>query len=141
MKLVTFGISFKTAPIEIREKAALGTDEFEGALRRLSHSDGVVECVILSTCNRFETFAVLTGHKTDALAGFFADRLGVSVSGIREISYCHENEEALTHLCKVCAGLDSMVLGEPQVLGQVKEAYRNAAAAGTVRAVLDGLFP
>jgi len=139
MKLLITGVSHKTAPVEVREGLAFREDELPAALADLKARDGVEEAVILSTCNRVEV-AVTVEDGCDPrriVDAFLADR---KAAGIEEHLYRHEGRDAIHHLFRVASSLDSMVVGEPQILGQIKAAYAAARAGGALSGTLDGLF-
>jgi len=144
MKLLITGVSHKTAPVEVRERLAFREESLPAALADL-RSHGVAEAVILSTCNRVE-IAVTTDDQSDPQAivdAFLAGRKAVSADGPDAIGayiYRHEGREAIHHLFRVAASLDSMVVGEPQILGQLKAAYATAKDCGAVFGWLDGLL-
>jgi glutamyl-tRNA reductase len=140
MNIVAFGMSNKTAAVELREKFAFAEESLPAALKALGSREGVKECVILSTCNRVEIYALLDGAEPFSLCSFLHDFHGLKECA-EESLYVHQNEEALQHLCRVAAGLDSMVVGEPQVFGQVKAAYRTALENKTAGTVFQSLFP
>jgi glutamyl-tRNA reductase len=142
MKLLITGVSHKTAPVEVRECLAFREETLTAALADLKSRDGVAECVILSTCNRVE-ITVTTDDRSDPQAiidGFLADHKAVSPDGIGPYLYRHEGEAAIHHLFRVAASLDSMVVGEPQILGQLKAAYAAAKDSGALCGWLDGLL-
>jgi glutamyl-tRNA reductase len=139
MNIVALGMSNKTAAVEVREKFAFAEETLPEALKGLRSQPGVSECVILSTCNRVEIYALLDGATPAVLSSFLHDFHGMK-EGAEESLYVHHNEDALRHLCMVAAGIDSMIVGEPQVFGQVKEAYRAAQESGTTGAVFKSLF-
>jgi glutamyl-tRNA reductase len=144
MNIIVVGMSHKTAPVEIREKYAYKEEDLPEALRALKDIDEVLECVLLSTCNRIELYALTLDDDIDALAGvlFKKDALHDLPAGqIHDLTYKITNEQALEHICKVSSGLDSMVIGEPQIFGQMKEAYNIALQAGTTGPVFKSLFP
>ncbi len=140
MIVSVLGMNSKTAAVDLRERFAFEDEALPRALSALREQQGVAECVILSTCNRVELYAVLDGAEPSALASFLCDFHGVKEC-IDDTLYVHTNEEAVEHLCKVAAGIDSMIVGEPQVFGQVKDAYRIALEAGVVGPVFKRLFP
>lgn len=140
MKLVLGGVSHKTAPVHLREKFAIPENSLPRALRELQRH-GASEAVVLSTCNRVE-FALSVPDNTDAgevIDHFFAEWgfTGVSSADLREHVYKYEATEAIHHLYRVAASLDSMVVGEPQILGQLKAAYAAARTEGTVGGLLE----
>jgi len=132
MKLVVAGLSHRTAPVEVREQVALKEHELPAALQRLKACEGVSEAMILSTCNRVEV-AIAGDDQADAEA---VVRLLLG-SSVQPFLYRHEGREAIHHLFRVAASLDSMVVGEPQILGQMKEAYGAAKASGTLSGLLE----
>jgi glutamyl-tRNA reductase len=138
MKLQLLGVNHKTAPVEVRERLAIPEWKLEEATRRLSQHAGVSECVVFSTCNRVE-FVVSSEDKV-ALDGFIRDYLQTDVSDVREHLYEYEGDEVVRHVFRVAASLDSMIVGEPQILGQVKQAYNIGKAVGSVQANLDALL-
>ncbi|HEX4284120.1 MAG TPA: glutamyl-tRNA reductase [Terracidiphilus sp.] len=139
MTLALFGINHKTAPIELRERIAISREELSDSTRALAAVPGVSECMIVSTCNRVEMLAVLDSPETDLL-GFLHQQFGLEPALLAPHIYRHYDQDAVRHLFRVAASLDSMVVGEPQILGQVKEAYAVARTAGTVGSELDHLL-
>ncbi len=142
MNLTVVGISHKTSPLEIRERFALNERQIPEVLRRLQAEPEIEEAVIISTCNRVE-FVLSAFEKQDGMAGFrrFAEVFyGIRLDEFAHCFYVHRDEEALRHLFRVASGLDSMVVGEPQVLGQVKQAYFLAKQAETCGNALDPVF-
>lgn len=144
MKVVVFGMNHRTAPVEIRERFAVA--DVGPVLQKLVDRPEVEEAVLLSTCNRVEL--VVTTENPDAaqhvLVDFFVRELADAAlplrTPVREMTYLHSGREAVEHLFRVASAVDSMVVGEPQILGQVKDAYRAATEAGTSGAVLSRLF-
>lgn len=132
MHLVVVGASHRTAPIEVRERFAFGRAELPGALARVRESGVAAEVVILSTCNRTELYAVVADvqRSVELLAAQLAERVGLRASEAAGMLYVHRDRYAAEHLFRVAAGLESMVVGEPQIQGQVREAY--AAARETL---------
>jgi glutamyl-tRNA reductase len=142
MNLTVVGISHKTSPLEVRERFTLNERRIPEVLRRLQAEPEIEEAVIISTCNRVE-FVFNTFEKQDGMAGFrrFAESFyGIRLDEFTHCFYVHRDEEALRHLFRVASGLDSMVVGEPQVLGQVKQAYFLAKEAETCGSGLDSVF-
>ena len=130
MQLALIGLSHKTAPVEVRERLAFENGDLAEALRSLVARDGVSEAMIVSTCNRVE---VLVETPDDSLVReFLCSYHRVPIDSIVNHLYTLRNNDAIRHVFRVAASLDSMIIGEPQILGQVKEAYRLAADAGTV---------
>ena len=139
MPLQILGLNHNTAPVEIREQVAYAGDEVSRALERLTALDGIDEAVLLSTCNRTEFYLVSEGSGRDQLAEWLHDdrRLG---DAFQESLFTLDEEEAIRHIFRVACGLDSMVLGEPQILGQLKDAFRYAQQADTLGSNLSRLF-
>lgn len=137
--LVLVGVNHKTAPIELREKVAIGRDELAEATRALAGMPGVLECMIVSTCNRVELLTAVDLEEVDP-AQFLFERFVVDRALLRPHLYELRGRDAVRHLFRVASSLDSMVLGEPQILGQVKEAYAVARVAGTVSGQLEHLL-
>lgn len=131
------GINHKTAPVETREKVAFSEDRLLSALRSLKQAEGVVEAVILSTCNRTELYWAGTAGPQD-LSKWLAQHH--DSPDLLASLYHHQEHYAITHAFSVASGLDSMVLGEVQILGQLKEAYRIAQDSGSTGPVLNKLF-
>jgi glutamyl-tRNA reductase len=142
MKLLITGVSHKTAPVEVRECLAFREEALPGALADLKSREGVAEAVILSTCNRVE-ITVTTDDGVDPqrlVDGFLAEHKAISAATIEPHLYRHEGRNAIHHLFRVAASLDSMVVGEPQILGQLKAAYAAAKNCGAICGWLDGLM-
>jgi len=139
MTLALIGVNHKTAPIELRERLAIGRDELPEVTRALAGVPGVLECMVVSTCNRVEMLAAVDGAGAD-LAGFLHRHFGIEESELAPHLYEHRDRQAVRHLFRVAASLDSMVVGEPQILGQVKDAFAVARECGTVSAQLEGLL-
>jgi len=142
MKLLLTGVSHKTAPVEVREGLAFHEDALPTALHGLKSCEGISEAVILSTCNRVEIMitAADTADPQAIVASFLANQKSIDPSTIAANLYRHEGREAIHHLFRVASSLDSMVIGEPQILGQLKAAYAAAKDAGAVYGWLDGLL-
>ncbi|MBS0395596.1 MAG: glutamyl-tRNA reductase [Proteobacteria bacterium] len=136
MPLVVVGINHRTAPVEVREKVVFDPSHLPEALRALA-SGGARENVIVSTCNRTELYCVT--EAPDELARWLESYHGTGLE-LRESLYQKDEAGAVEHAFAVASGLDSMVLGEPQILGQLKDAYRAAQDAGTVGPLLNRLF-
>jgi glutamyl-tRNA reductase len=138
MALFVVGINHHSAPLEIREKLAFPQDRQAQALAELAGQSGVAEAVLVSTCNRTEVYCRADGDAP--LRGWLeaqGERAGLNLAAHL---YSHADDAATRHAFRVASGLDSMVLGEPQILGQVKQAVRTAQAQGTLGQVLDRLF-
>jgi glutamyl-tRNA reductase len=132
-ELFVVGISWRTAPVAVREKLAFRDDELVGTLRAITQALPVAEALLVSTCNRVEVYGVArTGHDaTGPVRGFLATQRGVTPADVAEVLYDHRGGAAVRHVFSVASALDSLVLGEPQILGQLKSAYGVAAEAGT----------
>ncbi len=139
MSLKILGLNHNTAPVEIREQVVYSGDEIAAALSRLAEIDGVNEAVLLSTCNRTEFYITSSSDGQLKLRDWLRSDRHLD-SGFSESLFTLEDSDALRHLFRVACGLDSMVLGEPQILGQLKDAYREAQQAGTVGRHLSRLF-
>src|SRR5271154_2565786 len=136
MNIVLLGLNHKTAPIELRERLAVGPQQLEKATRSLLEAPGVLEGMILSTCNRVELF---TSQEPDAphLLDFLGNYFRIEPALLAPHIYEYRQEDAVRHLFRVACSLDSMVIGEPQILGQVKSSYLAARATGAIRGHLD----
>jgi glutamyl-tRNA reductase len=142
MKLLITGVSHRTAPVEIRERLAFREDALPAALADLKARAGVAEAVILSTCNRVE-ITITTEDSIDpqsVIDSFLSDHKQLSPELFAPHLFRHEGRDAIHHLFRVAASLDSMVIGEPQILGQLKAAYAAAKSSGACCGWLDGLL-
>jgi len=139
MSIVLIGVNHKTAPIALRERIAIAREALPEALRALAAEPGVAECMIVSTCNRVEILSVVESQ-TNGLASFLHRHFHLDPAVLAPHLYEYRDQEAVRHLFRVAASLDSMVVGEPQILGQVKEAFSVARAAGTVGGQLEHLL-
>lgn len=140
MPLIALGLNHQTAPLPLREKVAVDAAALPEALASLAAVEGVQEAAVLSTCNRTEIYAHLEGGGEQGLVRWLAERHGMDPAVLAGYLYRHGEGDAVRHLFRVATGLDSLVLGEPQILGQVKEAWQAARAAGSLRNPLDRLF-
>lgn len=140
MHIVLIGMSYKTAPVEIREAFALSETQKVKALRQILEEDLAQEVVILSTCNRTELYALQENPDGRGLIQFLCKFRKQPFGEIAEYFYTHEDAVAIEHLFKVSSGLDSMIVGEAQVLAQVKEAHQTALEAESSHGVLNTLF-
>jgi glutamyl-tRNA reductase len=139
MQLLAFGINHQTAAVDIREKVAFSPEEMPDALQAALAVDALSEVAILSTCNRSEIYCV--GEVTqDDLAEWIARFKHLNAQDLSTHSYCYQNEDAIRHMMRVACGLDSLVLGEPQILGQVKSAYAVARESGALGTMLNQAF-
>ncbi len=142
MSILALGVSYRRASVELLERLAFSSDDLAKAYRHLGELDSVREGVILSTCNRVEVYAEVGSYHAGflELKRFLADSRELDPDEFAEPLYSHYEEHAVEHLLGVAAGLDSMVLGEPQILTQVRQAYRRADAEGAVGATLSAMF-
>lgn len=140
MALGIFGINHKTATVEVREKVSFSPEVVVDALHRLKDQVGVSEAAILSTCNRTEIYFSSDDDVYVSLVEWMAHFHQVNVDDLRVASYLHSDEDACRHIMRVACGLDSLVLGEPQILGQLKSSYSVAREAGSAQSTLMRLF-
>ncbi|MCY4154246.1 MAG: glutamyl-tRNA reductase [Gammaproteobacteria bacterium] len=140
MALLAFGLNHTTAPLEVREKVAFGEDALSAALSELTGDSAIDEAAILSTCNRTEIYCNLNAADPTRPIDWFSGFHGCRDNELRNYLYTHPGASAVKHVLRVASGLDSMVLGEPQVLGQLKQAYQTAIAAGSIGKLLNRLF-
>lgn len=141
MSLLVVGLSHRTASVDLLERTTIGVGELPQVLTDLQHSAHVTEAMVLSTCNRVELYAEVDKFHggVNELSELLALRAGTDVAALGSHLYVHYEDAAVQHLFAVAAGLDSMVLGETQVLGQLRSAYAAAQAAGTVGRALHDL--
>jgi glutamyl-tRNA reductase len=138
--LLAFGINHKTAPVEIREKVAFNPENVPQALRDLLAKAPVTEAAIISTCNRTELICQTESPDPAAIIEWFRSYHKLRNDEVAPYIYAHPDSQAVRHILRVASGLDSLVLGEPQILGQIKDAYNTAADAGTIGRLLNRLF-
>jgi glutamyl-tRNA reductase len=138
MQLALVGVSHKTAPVEVRERLAFNSDALRSALTTLVGRQDVSEVIILSTCNRVEVVAESSDDRL--IREFLCDFHRISHDAVSKHLYSFRNTDVIRHVFRVASSLDSMMIGEPQILGQVKEAYRIATDAGTVGMHLSALM-
>lgn len=139
MTLLALGINHNTASLDVRERVAFAPEQVEIALQQACERAGFKEMAILSTCNRTEIYACGDAG-VDGLLDWLSDFHQLDVDALGYCHYAHSGEAAIEHMMKVSAGLDSLVLGEPQILGQMKSAYAVASSAGTVGSILHSSF-
>ncbi|NOQ69066.1 MAG: glutamyl-tRNA reductase [Gammaproteobacteria bacterium] len=140
MSLITIGINHKTAPLNLRERLAFTPQSLPEALLSLKKLDNIEEASILSTCNRTEIYCVTTKDNDQAIIQWFSHFHGVDENQIKQHLYLHAHEETVRHAMEVACGLDSMILGEPQIAGQMKNAYALANEHGTIGLILGKLY-
>lgn len=143
--LILLGINHNTAPIEVRERLAIASSRLADATRALAHQPGIREALILSTCNRVELLTVQDAAQAStaekpATLRFLYEYLNIPATDLQPHIYEFREREAIRHLFRVASSLDSMVVGEPQILGQVKDAYSAAREVGAVSTTLEGLL-
>jgi glutamyl-tRNA reductase len=142
MKLWLAGVSHRTAPVEVRERLAFPEGRLNAALQYLAAQHGINEAVILSTCNRVE-ISLTAEDNVDALEAvrsFISATHHIDCAALGKQFYTYEGKEAIRHMFRVAASLDSMILGEPQILGQMKQAYAAARGEGVVGGLLDNVL-
>ena len=138
MQLAIVGVSHKTAPVEVRERLAFNSEALRNALTSLVGRREVTEAIILSTCNRVEVVAESPDDRL--IREFLCEFHQIPQEALSKHIYSFRNTDAIRHVFRVAASLDSMMIGEPQILGQVKEAYRIASDAGTIGSNLTALM-
>ena len=139
MKFRLIGVNHRTAPVEVRERFAIPEGRLSDALQCLCKQSGVSEGLIISTCNRVEFLAHAENGSEADLRGFIRDYFEVEPENVEKYLYEYRDDDAVRHVFRVASSLDSMIVGEPQILGQVKEAYTAARAVGAVNSHLDAL--
>ena len=140
MPLLALGLNYRTAPIGVRERLAFAPDRVSNALRDLLDHGGAHEAAILSTCNRTELYCGLKDRDSAQVVAWLGDYHLLRTVDLQPYLYRHTDQQAVRHLLRVASGLDSLVLGEPQILGQVKAAYQAANSAGALGSRLERLF-
>lgn len=141
MPVVTLGLNHNSAPIAVRERVVFPENKLQPALRELQAGPGVDEAALITTCNRTEVYAVLSGDADGHLLRRWLEASHDLPDGwLEDYTYCYRGPAAVRHLMNVASGLDSLMLGEPQILGQAKIAHQAATDAGAIGQVLDRLF-
>ncbi len=142
MDVLVIGINHKTAPVEIRERVSFSGEELGRSLRKVLEHPEFTEDMILSTCNRVEIYATTGDPETGivTLKDFLAEYHGVSLGEFEKSLYVHMGSDAIRHIFRVASSLDSMVVGEPQILGQMKESHNIAASHNTLGIILNRLL-
>ncbi|RXT15488.1 glutamyl-tRNA reductase [Ammoniphilus sp. CFH 90114] len=142
MHILVIGLNYKTAPVEIRERFAFKEDEKDRAIRMLRGTKDIQECVMVGTCNRTEIYAVVDQLHTGRhyVKGFLSEWFGIAREDFADYLYIKEDDEAVRHLFRVVCGLDSMVLGETQILGQVRTAFLQSQECKATGTVFNTLF-
>ena len=140
MTLIALGINYNTAPVAIRERLAFPADILPDALQDLLRLSEINEAAILSTCNRTEFYCTTQSTNQNVLVDWIAQNGKFSPQDLTPYLYSHTDGASVRHMFRVACGLDSMILGEPQILGQMKTAYQTACDAGTIGKLLGKLF-
>lgn len=140
MTLLAVGINYNTAPVSIRERLAFPAETLESSLKTLWNSHKINGAAILSTCNRTEFYYQTDEHNPDTLIDWIANTKAIPANEFSPYLYSYTDSQSIRHMFRVACGLDSMVLGEPQILGQMKTAYQAAYEAGTLGKHLGKLF-
>jgi glutamyl-tRNA reductase len=140
MAFIALGINHKTASVDVRERVAFTPEQLVEALQQLCQRTSSREAAILSTCNRSELYLEQDSLSADEVLAWLAAYHQLSLEELRACAYIHADDEAVRHMMRVASGLDSMVLGEPQILGQMKSAFAVAREAGTLGPLLGRLF-
>lgn len=140
MALFSFGVSYKTAPVSIREKVAFSTEQMVNSIADLKQQAQIDEAVIVSTCNRTEIFVTAKAFSQTQALAWLAHTHSIEAEQLTQVVYFYQDKAVTEHLMSVACGLDSMVLGEPQILGQLKQAYAVADTHNFVSSSLARLF-
>lgn len=140
MAFIALGINHKTASVDVRERVAFTPEQMVEALQQLCRVTPTREAAILSTCNRSELYLEQEQVEAEAVLAWLANYHRLNLEDLKACAYVHTDDQAVQHMMRVASGLDSMVLGEPQILGQMKSAYAVAREAGSVGPLLGRLF-
>ncbi|MDP4529376.1 glutamyl-tRNA reductase [Alkalimonas delamerensis] len=140
MAIYALGINHKTAPVALREQVAFAPEQVSQALRELAAVANVTDAVILSTCNRTELYFNGSTEQAEQVIAWLSEFHQLDSQLVQPHLYLYQQQDAAAHLMRVAAGLDSLVLGEPQILGQVKQAYNQSRQAGTINPEFERLF-
>lgn len=140
MYLTVLGINHRTAPVEVRGQVAFPPEQLARALVELTALDGMHEAAILSTCNRTEVYCTRDDTSCEAISTWLCRFHRLDEASMQPHFYTYSEAEAVRHMLRVAAGLDSMVLGEPQILGQMKNAYQQALTANSINMLVNRLF-
>ncbi|AEG02192.1 glutamyl-tRNA reductase [Methylomonas methanica] len=140
MTLIAVGINYNTAPVAIRERLAFPAEILDNTLKNLSDVRDISEAAILSTCNRTEFYCRTDSDDQTPLIEWIADTKIITPTDFTPYLYSYKDSQSIRHMFRVACGLDSMILGEPQILGQMKTAYHAASQAGTLGKTLSKLF-
>jgi len=140
MQVLSIGLNHTTAPVEVRERAAVAAEHLDDALKDISKQSAIEEATILSTCNRTEIYCHVPTEKIETATNWLCDFHELKKQEVTPYLYTRPNEEAVKHAFRVASGLDSLVIGEPQILGQMKTAFAKAHKNGNTGKVLNRLF-
>ncbi|HAJ93040.1 MAG TPA: glutamyl-tRNA reductase, partial [Gammaproteobacteria bacterium] len=140
MYLTVLGINHRTAPVEVRGQVAFPPEQITRALAELTALDGMHEAAILSTCNRTEVYCTRNDTSAEAIASWLCRFHQLDPGSLQQHLYNYHEAEAVRHILRVAAGLDSMILGEPQILGQMKDCYQLALQANSLDTLVNRLF-
>lgn len=140
MHVLSIGLNHTTAPVEIRERAAVTENHLDEALGDIRGRPNIQEATILSTCNRTEVYCQLDNHDVSPVTNWLCDFHQLERAEVQPFLYVHPGQDAVKHAFRVASGLDSMVLGEPQILGQMKTAFAKAHRNGNTGKILNRLF-
>lgn len=140
-RISILSVNHQLAPVEVREKVAFSPNELSATLIKFNDVQGIEACAILSTCNRSEIYAIVeSDNAEELLSDYLANAHNISRTELDPYLLYFEGDDALQHICHVATGLNSLVLGEAQILGQLKDAYHTAKTAGTLNKFLEKLF-
>jgi len=141
MQLAVVGLNHNTSPVEIREKLAVSEEQYENIYNKILQNERIYELLVVSTCNRVEYYVVTDDFlcNVEAVLSIIAEESGVDHMVLRKYAYIHCGADAIKHIFKVASGLDSLVLGEPQIFGQIKDAFTKARVYGKVDTFLNKL--
>src|SRR5690554_3967141 len=140
MAFIALGINHKTASVDVRERVAFTPEQMVEALQQLCRVTSTREAAILSTCNRSELYLQQDQIEAEQVLAWLADYHSLSLDELKACAYVHTDDQAVRHMMRVASGLDSLVLGEPQILGQLKSAYAVARESNAVAGQLNRLF-
>lgn len=142
MHIIVVGLDYRTAPVEVREKFTFSEQQLPSALRQLQHTKSILECVIVATCNRTELYVVVDRHQVCGhyIRSFLEAWFGVPRQEFTSHLYMYEDQRAIEHLFRVASGLESMIIGETQILGQVRNAFLLAQQCRTTGTLFNRLF-
>ncbi|SFX66594.1 glutamyl-tRNA reductase [Marinospirillum alkaliphilum] len=140
MRFLALGINHKTAPVAMRERVAFTPAQLEAASLQLRNHESIKEAAILSTCNRTEIYTLVEAGDARPLLSWLSEFHRLPLEDVARYSYIHEDQAAIAHIMRVASGLDSMILGEPQILGQIKDAYDAAKKENLLGSGLEQLF-